>query len=334
MSDPRDRLRVMRAAALEWRVRGLRAAGRRLAGTVGRLAAVLLDVVYPPVCLACGGAPEEAAAALLLRSPSAPLSPEAAPPSLSLREAVGGRTPAAGLAVPRATGPPGHAPPGLPGARRLRLCGACRAGLAVPALAGQCPRCGAPAGPYAHVAAQGCRACGGGRRLGVARAVVIGPYGGTLARLVRRLKYHGREELGEPLGRLLAERVAEAGLRADVVVPVPMSEARRRERGFDHAERIADGLAAALGLGVARALTRVRETPPLFARGARERREALLGAFSVRERDAARVTGRRVLLVDDVITTGASLTACALALRAGGTREVAAAAVARRGGKA
>lgn len=161
------------------------------------------------------------------------------------------------------------------------------------------------------------------------RAVSVGAYEGLLRELVRRFKFGRRRALARPLGVLLSERVIEEGLRADLVVPVPLDRARERRRGFNQAELVAAEVARRLGLPLARrALVRVRRTPSLYRLGAAERREALDGAFAAAR--AGVLAGRRVLLVDDVLTSGATLSACAKALRAAGARAVVAACVARR----
>ncbi|GIW72237.1 MAG: hypothetical protein KatS3mg102_1779 [Planctomycetota bacterium] len=211
-------------------------------------------------------------------------------------------------------------PDGVPG------CAACRNGLAEP-LAHQCRRCGARL-PGGRRRGRGrCAAC---RQLApaVPPTAVLGPYAGRLRALVRALKYRGATAKAPLLGALLAARVRERGLRADLVVPVPGAGARVRRRGLDHAALLAQALAEALGLRCApRALVRVRNSPPLFGLGRAARRAALLGAFRA---EPALVGGRRVLLVDDVLTSGATLAACAEALGGAGARAVAAACVARR----
>lgn len=203
------------------------------------------------------------------------------------------------------------------------LCPACRA--AAVSVRARCGRCGAEVWRRGGGA---CRACAG-RDLGVARTVVVGPYERTLRLLVRRLKYGGRASLARPLGALLAARVAAARLGADVLVPVPLDPGRERRRGFNQAELIAREIAWRTGLPVAaRALARVKPTPALYGRSVAERFEVVGDAFAVAE--PARIRGRRVLIVDDVLTTGATLSACAEACRKAGAVEIFAACVARR----
>lgn len=224
-----------------------------------------------------------------------------------------------GSAVARAFYPPACA--GCGGAARDGLCAACLVAVAPPG-----PRCGR-CGAWGYEARAGCRTCCG-RDLGVERVVAIGPYEGVLRLIVRRLKYGGRQSAARPLGRLLGEKVAAARIAADLVVPVPLDAGRERERGFNQAELIARDVARRLRIPLAhRALRRVRATRALFGLGARERREALAGAFAARDRAA--IAGKRILLVDDVVTTGATVAACAAACRAAGAAAVHAACAAR-----
>jgi ComF family protein len=153
-------------------------------------------------------------------------------------------------------------------------------------------------------------------------------FGGPVATALRRLKYHRRSDLAVPLGHLARRAAARDGLEAEVVVPVPLRPKRLAERGYNQAALL--GAEVARGLGVplaAAALERVRDTPQQALLGRAGRLANVDGAF--RARAPARVRGRRVLLVDDVASTGATLTACAAALRAAGAAAVTALVVAR-----
>jgi ComF family protein len=158
--------------------------------------------------------------------------------------------------------------------------------------------------------------------------VAFALFGGPLAAALRRLKYAGRPDLARPLGHLLRSAAREAGLRADLVIPVPLHPVRLAERGYNQAALL--GAAAARELGAplcARALVRTRHTAQQARLDRVSRRVNVAGAFRARAPD--RVRGRRVVLVDDVTTTGATLTACAAALGEAGAASVRALVVAR-----
>jgi len=156
---------------------------------------------------------------------------------------------------------------------------------------------------------------------GVATAIA---YEGTGALLLRRFKYDGRRDALDVLLEPLAARVA--ALRFDVVVPVPRHPRRIRELGrdpvYDLARRLARALDRALDGG---SLRRARPTRPQTDLAPAERIANVAGSFAARARV---VLGRRVLLVDDVTTTGATLAEAARALRAAGARQVVRAALA------
>jgi len=152
-------------------------------------------------------------------------------------------------------------------------------------------------------------------------------YEGPLREAVHAFKFEARRSLARPLADLVIEQCG-AGLAADVdaLVPVPLGRARERERGFNQARLIAERLAASLGCHVEPGwLTRVRPTASQSDLGAAERRANVRGAFAA----AARVAGRHVVLVDDVLTTGATAAECGRALRAAGARAVGVLSVAR-----
>jgi ComF family protein len=167
------------------------------------------------------------------------------------------------------------------------------------------------------------------------RAVAYGSYEGALRELVHLLKYNGVRPAANVLGRMLAEAVA--GLESSfeqstvLVVPVPLFKGKKRQRGFNQAEVIAQAVlkirAAARHLQLAEVLVRTRETHSQIGLTSHQRRENLRGAFKVAR--AQEVTGREVLLVDDVYTTGTTATECARVLRRAGASKVWVATVAR-----
>jgi ComF family protein len=137
------------------------------------------------------------------------------------------------------------------------------------------------------------------------------------------MKFHSRRRVAARLAEALLQtdeaRAALAG--AQVLVPVPLHPRRRRERGFNQSALLASALGEPLGLKVSEdALARREDTPPQTGLSAAGRRANVAGAFVVRRRAA--VSGRIVVLVDDVLTTGATARECARALAAAGAREV------------
>ncbi len=154
-------------------------------------------------------------------------------------------------------------------------------------------------------------------------------YSGPVRASLHALKYRGERRLGEPLGRAMAERWRRAGRGAELVTWVPVHRSRQRERGFDQAEALARVVAEELGLPVERCLVRRQRTTAQHSLGRRARAGNTVGAFDASERVRARMQGRWLLLVDDIVTTGATLSACAAALQAGGAASVSALALAR-----
>lgn len=203
------------------------------------------------------------------------------------------------------------------------LCGPCWKGLPRHRHA-QC-RCGFALPP-------GLLACGRCRRglSPIESGASLGPYEGSLRTLVHELKFRGRRRVA---ARLAEELLAEAATRrllepGAVLVPVPLHPRRRRERGYNQSELLAEQIQRRSGLEVARdVLVRRKDTAPQAGLSAAERRRNVRGAFAVRHR--SRVAGRLVVLLDDVWTTGATARSCARILKEAGAAEVRLLSVAR-----
>jgi ComF family protein len=166
-----------------------------------------------------------------------------------------------------------------------------------------------------------CVACAGSvvRFEGAADHRAAFDYGGAVATAIARFKYAGRGDLGPRLGGILASSSLVSADEIDLVVPVPLHPKRLADRGFNQAALLARPVARALGVRFApRALVRVRETAQQASLARDARLENVERAFESRDV----VCGRRVLLVDDVTTTGATLTACRSALFASDAKDV------------
>jgi ComF family protein len=156
---------------------------------------------------------------------------------------------------------------------------------------------------------------------------VTGLYEDPLRLAIQALKYEGRRQVAGPLGQLLAatyrrQTRGRARLRFDAVLPVPLHPKRQAERGYNQSALLARGLARGVGLPVREdILYRSRHTPPQVGLDMGKRRANVAGAFACQPGHPL-LKGCRLLLVDDVCTTGATLAACAEALRAAGASEV------------
>jgi ComF family protein len=148
---------------------------------------------------------------------------------------------------------------------------------------------------------------------------------GPLQALIHALKYDGAASVGTALGRRLGAMATESlGASADdLIVPIPLHRARLRERGYNQAELIAVGMSFACGAHVdAGLLMRCRNTISQTALSIHERKENVASAFGVRAGCRARWLGKRVFLVDDVITTGSTMRECARLVHENGARAV------------
>lgn len=157
----------------------------------------------------------------------------------------------------------------------------------------------------------------------------FGWYEGTLRSLIHLLKYTRFRPLAKPLARQLALRIGDFNTKSfDLVLPVPLHSNRRRQRGFNQSELVAAEIAKLFRIPAgAKGCVRVRDTPPQTGLRAAERRRNVAGAFHVPRPQSVR--SRRVLLIDDVLTTGATANACARALLDAGATGVWVATLAR-----
>jgi ComF family protein len=196
-----------------------------------------------------------------------------------------------------------------------------------------CDRCGDPiarearsrmrAGAHVFVVPNPrtlCPKCRSGD-LAIDRSRSIGEYDGTLREIIHALKYSGRLSVARRLAALMVSRGTELLEDADCVVPVPLHWRREYRRGFNQAREIARHL----GVPVAEVLVRTHHTRPQVELPAHERHANVEAAFALRRplfRKLRTVFGLKVVLVDDVSTTGATLEACARLLKQAGASEV------------
>jgi ComF family protein len=184
-----------------------------------------------------------------------------------------------------------------------------------------CDRCGDPLARDQPI----CSPCRH-RPPAVARTRAVGEYDGALRDIIHAFKYSGRCSLAGPLASLMRMRGAAVLADADCVVPVPLHWRREYQRGFNQARL----LAAHLQMPIVEALVRLRHTRPQVELAANQRHRNVSKAFAVRGPAMWRkVIGKRVVLIDDVSTTGATIDACARALNEAGTAEVSALTAAR-----
>ena len=156
------------------------------------------------------------------------------------------------------------------------------------------------------------------------------PFDGTVRRALHALKYASELRLVDPLGTALAARWRAVGAGGERFVNVPVHASRAAERGYDQAELLARAAADGLGLPYLPALVRSRATTAQFHLDRVHRGANVADAFAMRSRSAtAAVRGRWVVLVDDVVTTGSTLAACAAVLMDAGAIGVSALTVAR-----
>ncbi len=136
--------------------------------------------------------------------------------------------------------------------------------------------------------------------------------GSDFRHILHQLKYEGREDIGRTMGRFMAEEIRSSGFfdGVDFIVPVPLHPRKLRERGYNQSERLSEGIAEVTGITMdVRAVCRRVYSQTQTRKSAYERWENVAGIFEVEHPE--RYVGKHILLVDDVLTTGSTITACA-----------------------
>ena len=185
------------------------------------------------------------------------------------------------------------------------------------------PRCRKCSKPLDRVEDEYCYDCGR-KHFTYERGIALCVYNKRMSRSMAGLKYKNRREYGTFYGRRLGEACGREILRMrpDVIVPVPVHPARERARGYNQALVIAEGLSETAGIPVlSGALIRTKKTMPQKELDDMARLRNLLEAFAMRE-GCPDISGRTILLVDDIYTTGSTTEACARVLKAAGAKRV------------
>ncbi len=152
----------------------------------------------------------------------------------------------------------------------------------------------------------------------------VSAYQGPLRACIHALKYHGNTRLAEPLGQLLSRAYTRYGIQADIMIPVPLHSERQRQRGYNHASLLARVCSTQLGVPLyENILVRHRATLAQVDLDPKDRHQNVAGAFHCAPAFATgTLRGRRIIIIDDVCTTGATLEACAAPLFAAGAEIV------------
>lgn len=170
-----------------------------------------------------------------------------------------------------------------------------------------------------------CKQCKTKKSLQQVRAAFI--YKDPLAEIIQKMKYDSLFALAEPLGEFMADKWPDWDHDPDIIIPIPLHPRRRRRRGFNQAALLAQPLGNLFGLAIDEAsLRRIRYTAPQVGLNAIERKRNVTGAFVAK---AGHISGKNILLVDDLYTTGATMSTAADVLKAAGAGNVSAYCLAR-----
>lgn len=208
---------------------------------------------------------------------------------------------------------------------RVPVCAPCLGSVQPLTFEHACSRCGAPFLSAEALSGGLCRLCRTGA-ITFQHCYSYGPYDGVLSRLIHLLKYEGVTPLTERLGGLMARALPRTE-SFDAIVPMPLHPWRRFRRGFNQAELLAREVGRRTGLPVVAVLQRRKATVAQAGLTNAQRRANVRGAFRVRT--AEKIEGRHLVLVDDVLTTGATAAAASAALLRAGARRVSVLTVAR-----
>jgi len=202
------------------------------------------------------------------------------------------------------------------------LCDTCM--LSVCELGPSCPHC---AEPLTGADSLLCSRCRGTPPV---YTTILSPYryGGQLGEALRTLKYNNRPDIARTLAPLISPMVEAAARACDLVIPLPLHRKRHCQRGFNQSQLLATYARPGVPIDTL-SLRRVRETPAQSSLTAAARASNVAGAFAVRGWRRKHIVGRTILLVDDVVTTGATMNAAATALRDAGATAVVGFCVAR-----
>ncbi len=197
----------------------------------------------------------------------------------------------------------------LPEVREIEICDRCKCKLNYISENECCACCGAPVVGEAKY----CFNCkDNDREFDLGRSVFV--YEGEVEKLIAGLKFSNKPYISRTLGRCLGELYKELNWQVDVVVPVPMTAARRKERGYNQAELLAEEFCESTKLPInTEVLVKIKDTEEQKELSMRERQKNIQNAFKVT--DKYFVKNHNVLIIDDVMTTGATASACAAALK-------------------
>ena len=203
--------------------------------------------------------------------------------------------------------------PGMPNG----FCDACREKLQLhPEHMESCPGCGGRMSGALAV----CMQCLAEPERPWHRAYSLMPYRGFARNAIRDLKFHNRPELARAFGMLLAGKIRECGIGADMVIPVPLTFARYLSRGYNQSELLADMVRSFCRIPVMHPLRRISKRSQQAGRNRLDRHKELAGSFILTAPE--KIKDRRILLIDDVFTTGATLHAAVSALLPGEPADV------------